>query len=124
MCQLMTDTQLLQRYVQNGDQQAFALLVRMHVDVVYSAARRQAGGDASRAEDVTQQVFILLAQKAKTLGDEVLIGGWLYNAVRFVARDEIRKEQRRALHEKKAAAMADEFRKASASSKPDAWNDA
>src|SRR5688572_29873907 len=120
----MTDTQLLKRYVDEGDQQAFAELVRLHLDVVYSAARRQARGDAALAEEITQQVFIVFAAKAATLTDEVLIGGWLYNTARFVACDELRKVQRRAQHEQKAAAMANELRKASAPAKSDPWSDA
>jgi RNA polymerase sigma factor (sigma-70 family) len=68
--------------------------------------------------------FILLAAKASTLNDDVLIGGWLYNAVRFVARDEMRRDQRRTSHEQKAAAMAEEFRRAAAPGKEDAWSNA
>jgi RNA polymerase sigma factor (sigma-70 family) len=104
----MTDRELLEQYVKIGSQDAFALLVGRHVDVVYSAARRQTKGDAALAEEVTQQVFILLAQKAKSLPPGVLLGGWLFNSVRFIARDVVRKEQRRALHEQKAAQMAQE----------------
>jgi RNA polymerase sigma factor (sigma-70 family) len=121
----MTDRQLLRQYVEDRSQEAFAELVRRHVDVVYSAARRQARGNDHLAEDVTQQVFVLLAQKAATLGDEVLIGGWLYNAARLCACDLARKEQRRAIHEQKAAAMADEMRNASAPGvRSDKWDDA
>jgi RNA polymerase sigma factor (sigma-70 family) len=121
----MTDWQLLQKYVETGDQDAFAQLVAQHVDVVYSAARRQAHGDAHLAEEITQQTFILLAQKAKSLGPDVLIGGWLYNSVRFIAHDLLRKEQRREHYEHKAAAMAQEIRNAAAPpGKQDAWDDA
>ncbi len=121
----MTDTELLRQYAQEGSQEAFTQLVRQHVDVVYSAARRQARGDAHLAEEITQQVFILLAQKAKTLSDDVLLGGWLYNAVRFIARDQLRKVENRSHHEQKAAAMADELRNAAANGgKRDAWTDA
>jgi RNA polymerase sigma factor (sigma-70 family) len=124
----MTDMDLLRRYAQTGDQQAFADLVARHVDVVYSAARRQTRGDASLAEEVTQQVFILLAQKAKSLPQGVLLGGWLFNTVRFVARDALRKQQRREAHEQKAAEMAEQVRAASAAAsagaKSGAWADA
>jgi RNA polymerase sigma factor (sigma-70 family) len=97
--------ELLRQYVQTGSEDAFAQLVKCYVDVVYSAARRQARGDTHLAEEITQQVFILLARKAKTLGPQVLISGWLYNTACFVARDVMRKEERRAYHQHKAAMM-------------------
>src|SRR5688572_3188433 len=119
----MTDTQLLHQYVEHRDQQAFGQLVRMHIDVVYSAALRQAR-DPHLAEEITQKTFELLAQKAATLSEQVLLSGWLYNTARFVACDEVRKVQRRAKHEKKAAAMAEESRKAATPDKSEAWEDA
>src|SRR6266550_4408987 len=105
----MNDLDLLREYVQTGSQEAFAQVVRMHVDMVYSAARRQVR-DAHLAEDVTQRVFVLLAQKAATLRREVLLGGWLYNAARLAAADAQRAEIRRAKREKKAAQMNEEAR--------------
>jgi DNA-directed RNA polymerase specialized sigma24 family protein len=41
-----------------------------------------------------------------------------------VARDELRKVQRRSHHEKKAAAMSEELRRAAAPARTDAWSDA
>ena len=75
----MSDLELLSQYVRTGSQEAFAQIVRLYVDMVYSAARRQLR-DAHLAEDVTQKVFVLLARKAPSLKREVLLGGWLYNA--------------------------------------------
>ena len=113
----MSDFELLQQYVADragpAGQDAFAELVRRHVDHVYAAALRQTARDSDAAEEVTQRVFILLANKAATLtsGDpQVLIGGWLFNAVRYIALDVLRKEARRARHEKKAAEMAQQSR--------------
>jgi RNA polymerase sigma factor (sigma-70 family) len=104
----MNDAQLLHQYVAERSHEAFAELVRRHVDHVYSAALRQTGRDSDAAEEVTQRVFILLANKAESLDrdPEVLLGGWLFNAVRYIARDVLRKEERRARHEQKAAEMA------------------
>lgn len=120
----MTDMDLLQQYARTGDEQAFAAVVRQHVDVVYSAARRQTRGDPHLAEEVTQHVFTLLARKAKSLPEGVLLGGWLFNTVRFVARDALRKQQRRAAHEQKAAEMAQQVRAANAPRDDDPWHDA
>ncbi len=88
----MTDFELLHQYVADRSQAAFAELVRRHVDHVYAAALRQTGRDSDAAEEVTQRVFILLAGKASTLVDDphVLLGGWLFNAVRYIAKDVLR----------------------------------
>src|SRR5437667_12684502 len=98
------DLELLRQYVQTGSQEAFAQVVRLHIDMVYSVARRQVR-DAHLAEDVTQRVFVLLAQKAATLRREVLLGGWLYNTARLAAADTQRAEFRRLRHEQKAGRM-------------------
>lgn len=39
------DAELLGRYAETGDEQAFAELVERHVGLVYSVATRQVGGD-------------------------------------------------------------------------------
>ena len=43
------------------------------------------GGDAQTAEDVTQTVFLALAEKAKTLPADLMLGGWLHQHTRFLA---------------------------------------
>jgi len=73
----MTDWELLERYAQRGDNDAFAELVRRHIDMVYAAARRIAENDA---EDATQAVFVLLAEKARELPERGALGGWLHSA--------------------------------------------
>ena len=56
------DGELLRRYL-DGSEAAFAELVRRHINLVYRAAIRRVGGNAHAADDVTQKVFIALAQK-------------------------------------------------------------
>ena len=46
-----TDTELLQRYVKEGSEQAFTELVREHLNLVYSAALRETSGDGAESED-------------------------------------------------------------------------
>jgi RNA polymerase sigma factor (sigma-70 family) len=116
-----SDLEQLRLYVQNGSQDAFAAVVNRHVDMVYSAARRQVGGNAELAEEITQRVFIVLAQKAASLNNETMLGGWLINTVRFVARDVQRKQKRREVHEQRAAEMAKQLRDASEPRKDDPW---
>ena len=53
----MSDHELLQSYTRDHAQSAFATLVERHVDLVYSAARRQVRSP-HLAEEVAQTVFV------------------------------------------------------------------
>jgi len=90
----MDDRTLLKQYVENGSHVAFAKLVDRHLKMVYSTCFRDVN-DSALAEDLTQTVFILLARKASGLHKDTPIGGWLFNAARFVSKNAIRQEMRR-----------------------------
>ena len=55
------DSDLVEQYVTNRSQDAFARLVRKYLGLVYASARRQVR-DPHLAEDVTQAVFTALAR--------------------------------------------------------------
>src|SRR5678816_3061379 len=95
----MNDCDLLKAYVSAKSEDAFAELVRRHIDLVFSAALRQVGGDAHLAQDVVQCVFDDLARKAGTLSSRVVLSGWLYTSARFAASKIVRGEQRRRARE-------------------------
>ena len=89
----MNDRELLQQYVRDGSEAPFAELVERHVGLVYSAALRIVR-DAHAAEDVTQQVFALLARKAHQLGAGAIVSAWLYRAARNIASETLRRDRR------------------------------
>ncbi|HWN97571.1 MAG TPA: sigma-70 family RNA polymerase sigma factor [Methylomirabilota bacterium] len=99
------DNQLLERFATGGDEDAFRELIERHLNLVYSAALRRVNGDAPLAEDVAQTVFTDLARKARSLPRDVLLTGWLYEAVRFAATSAIRGERRRQTREQEAMTM-------------------
>ena len=89
------DAELLRRYAADRSEAAFAELVQRRLDLVYSVALRQVGGDAHLAQDVTQRVFADLARKAAKLSDRTVLSGWLYRSAQFAASDVVRSERRR-----------------------------
>jgi len=94
--------ELIRKYVEHSDQGAFTELVRLHVNLVYSVALRQAYGDTALAEDITQEVFALMARKAPELANRPTLTGWLYRSALLVTNSTIRREQRRKVHEHRA----------------------
>jgi len=98
---MTTDSELLGRFTRSGAEDAFAELVRRHVNLVYSAALRQVGGDTHLAQDAAQTVFADLARKAPALTRRASLTGWLYTSARFAAANIVRAERRRHGREEK-----------------------
>ncbi|MGA2871162.1 MAG: sigma-70 family RNA polymerase sigma factor [Verrucomicrobiota bacterium] len=92
------DSELLHRFARTNSEDAFAELVKRHVNLVYSAALRQVNGDEHSAKDVAQTVFTDLARKAGSLARRENLAGWLYTSAHFaaakIARTEIRRRDR------------------------------
>lgn len=92
------DQQLLQRYTRDRAEDAFAELVRRHLNLVYSAALRQVQSP-QLARDVSQSVFNDLARSAGNLKKNTVLSAWLYEVARRTSIDVIRQETRRKLRE-------------------------
>lgn len=92
---MSTDAELLQRYVGQHDERAFAELVQRHLGLVYATASRGVGGRTHLAEEITQKVFIQLARKSALLLHHPTLTGWLYLSTRYASRELSRSELRR-----------------------------
>src|SRR5882724_1171673 len=102
---MTADLELLRDYACEKSQEAFAELVRRHVDLVYSAALRQVRSP-QLAEEVGQSVFTDLARDAANLKPDTILTAWLYQVTRRTAIDVVRRESRRQARERLAVEMA------------------
>lgn len=85
--------QLLARY-RDGDDAAFALLVKRYEQKLYAFINRMIGDD-HLAEDVFQQVFIKVAKNAAAFDGRAAFSTWLYRIARNATLDELRRRSRR-----------------------------
>jgi RNA polymerase sigma-70 factor (ECF subfamily) len=85
------------RLAQSGDQDAFARLYRENAGRVYALCLRLSG-DAARAQDLTQDVFVRAWEKLPTFRGESAFSSWLHrlavNVVLSGRRAEFRRESR------------------------------
>ena len=96
------DSALLARWAREGNEDAFAELVRLYQRLVIGAARRRTA-DAEMARDVAQQVFATLSAKARTLLGRTSIAGWLYQTASHIGARAAQAEMRRLrAHERSA----------------------
>jgi RNA polymerase sigma factor (sigma-70 family) len=95
------DAELLEQFVRNQSEAAFAELVERYIGLVYSTAFRKTG-NPQQAEDITQAVFIILARKAGLLGPKTVLPGWLHHTARLTAANLQRAELRRIHREQES----------------------
>ena len=99
----LDDLTLLREYAANNSEAAFEELVSRRVGFVYSAALRQTR-NPHLAEEITQAVFIILAQKAGNISNKTVLAGWLFKTTRYAAiaqaRDRMKRSVRTATIEK------------------------
>lgn len=87
------DRELLHRFTEARDGDAFALLMRRHGPMVMGLARRVVG-DEQHAEDVFQAAFLMLARKAHTIHRPESLSCWLHG-VAFRVALRVRRSHRR-----------------------------
>jgi RNA polymerase sigma factor (sigma-70 family) len=99
-----SDLQLLERYTRQHAEDAFAEIVRRHLDLVFSAALRQVRSP-QLAEEVAQSAFCDLARQAHRLAPDTVLTAWLYQVTRRTAIDAVRREARRQAREQVACEL-------------------
>jgi RNA polymerase sigma factor (sigma-70 family) len=99
-----SDQDLLRRFSATGDQEAFSTLVGRYAPLVLGACRRVLE-DAHDAEDASQAVFLILAQKAASIDASKTVAPWLHRVAIDMARTVRKARIARERHQREAAAM-------------------
>lgn len=84
----------LQDFVAARSELAFESLVERHIDLVFGCALRRTG-DAGTAEEISQNVFTILARKAHRLKAGSGLAGWLHKTTIYESNKALRGESRR-----------------------------
>ncbi|EEF59232.1 RNA polymerase sigma factor [Pedosphaera parvula] len=100
----MNDSALLREYLHQHSEDAFRALVQQHTNLVFGTALRRTG-NATAAEEITQNVFLILARKAIWLQSHTSLAAWLHHTTLFEARQWWRGESRRQRREQTAIAL-------------------
>jgi RNA polymerase sigma factor (sigma-70 family) len=100
----LTDRQLIERFNARRDdvsEIAFAALVSRHGPMVLDICL-QLLGNPHDADDAFQAVFLVLARKARSIGDPDLLANWLYGVALRTARNARMQRDRRCKKEEAA----------------------
>ena len=105
-----TDGQLLESFVSQQDEAAFAVLVRRHGPMVLGACRRVLSNHHD-AEDAFQATFLILVRKADSIVPQGMVANWLYGvayrtalkARTILAKQRVRERQVKEMPEPEAA---------------------
>jgi RNA polymerase sigma factor (sigma-70 family) len=102
----LTDSELLNRFLTDRDENAFAVLMRRHGSLVMGVARRTLG-NVHDAEDVFQATFLFLAQKGRSVVNRQALPGWLYTVAYRTALAARARINRRRKKEQQVDSMPD-----------------
>ena len=98
------DFELLQRFTRQGEESAFADVVRRHLDLVFGTALRKIE-DPGAAQEVAQNVFAVLARKAWRFAPDDSLPAWLHKTALLESKSWLRGEFRRRRREQTAAEL-------------------
>ena len=89
-----TDNELLLRFVNDHDDDAFREFVNRHIAIVMNVCR-QVSPNLQDAEDACQATLMILSQQASNLITIRTLAGWLHRVAYRASIDVVRKHRRR-----------------------------
>jgi RNA polymerase sigma factor (sigma-70 family) len=113
-----SDRQLLDRFIESGNDDAFAAILDRHGPMLLGLCRRSLDGATHLAEDVLQATFLVLARKARSIRQRDSLVGWLCGVAGRLARQARSSERAHARREQRASSQRPEVRNADP-----AWED-
>ncbi len=103
---LLSDQDLLRRFLRDRDESAFEILLRRHGPLVLGVCRRVLRHDQD-AEDAFQATFLVLVRKAATLRSPGTLANWLYGVANRTALEMRRADVKRRAKEALAMPRAE-----------------
>jgi RNA polymerase sigma factor (sigma-70 family) len=100
---VLTDGQLVERFVRARDEAAFEVLLWRHGPLVWGLCRRLLRREAD-AEDAFQATFLVLVRKAGSIGKRDSVASWLYKVAYRVALQARARAARQAARERSSPA--------------------
>src|SRR5438132_10599881 len=100
----LSDGQLLQRFVTEREEEAFAALMRRHGGLVWNVCRHILHRHHD-AEDAFQATFLVLARRAGSIHRSESVASWLHGVARRIAVRAKQMSAKRLDRERRAAAM-------------------
>lgn len=113
---MTSDRELLSQWAAQADEAAFGALVERHAGLVHGVAVRSTGGNQALAREIGQNVFTMLARKARTLTGHTSLASWLHRATLLESAHQSRKE---ATHSRRVAAFAAQLTETTMNPPPD-----
>jgi RNA polymerase sigma factor (sigma-70 family) len=86
-----SDEALLRAFAGSGSEKAFGVLVEKYLGMVLGIATRRTS-DRALAEEIAQDVFVILARKAKGLKPGATLAGWIHRVTVIECADARRRE--------------------------------
>ena len=101
--EVASDQQLLEAFIQHGDNASFEAIVNRHGPMVFGICRRMLLNDHD-AEDAFQATFLVLARKAPSVNPPDMLANWLSGVAKKTALHARSRNRKRQSREKTIAA--------------------
>jgi len=75
---MVDENTLIARVISNGDQHAFATLIKIYQGAIRQFLRRLAAGDQATADDIAQEAFLRIYQKLDTFLGQATFSTWAH----------------------------------------------